>query len=74
MEREWTPPQLRSHLLPKKYLIKTFQDNAAHSFLNDHRLVVNIKNVAKTSKNGQLVDAVMSCCQQRSTQINAKER
>ncbi|XP_077472252.1 peptidyl-prolyl cis-trans isomerase FKBP3-like [Stigmatopora argus] len=59
--RQWTAEQLRSDDLPKKNLIKVLRDNAAHSFLNDHRLLGNIKNVAKTAKKEQLVDAIMSC-------------
>ncbi|KAK7907254.1 hypothetical protein WMY93_015866 [Mugilogobius chulae] len=32
-------------------------DNAAQSFLNEHKLLGNIKNVAKTAKKEQLIDA-----------------
>ncbi|XP_077477458.1 peptidyl-prolyl cis-trans isomerase FKBP3-like [Stigmatopora argus] len=59
--RSWTAEQLRSDDLPKKDLINFLQDNAAHSFLNEHRLLENIKNVAKTSKKKQLVDTITSC-------------
>ncbi|XP_077469239.1 peptidyl-prolyl cis-trans isomerase FKBP3-like isoform X2 [Stigmatopora argus] len=48
--RQWAPQQLRSDDLPKKDLIKFLQHNAAHSFLNEHRLLGNIKNVAETAK------------------------
>ncbi|XP_077457839.1 peptidyl-prolyl cis-trans isomerase FKBP3-like [Stigmatopora argus] len=34
------------------------QDDAAHSSLNEHRLLGNIKNVAKTTRKGHLVDAI----------------
>ncbi|XP_077463935.1 peptidyl-prolyl cis-trans isomerase FKBP3-like isoform X2 [Stigmatopora argus] len=37
------------------------QDNAAHSFLNEHRPLGNIDNVAKTAKKEQFVDAIASC-------------
>ncbi|XP_077573463.1 peptidyl-prolyl cis-trans isomerase FKBP3-like [Stigmatopora nigra] len=47
--RQWTA-QLRSDNLPKKYLIKFLHNNAAHSFLNEHRLLGSILNVAKTTK------------------------
>ncbi|XP_061610615.1 peptidyl-prolyl cis-trans isomerase FKBP3 [Phyllopteryx taeniolatus] len=55
--REWSNEQLKSDDLPKKDLIKFIQDNAAHSFLNEHKLLGNIKNVAKTAKKEQLVVA-----------------
>ncbi|XP_077463211.1 peptidyl-prolyl cis-trans isomerase FKBP3-like [Stigmatopora argus] len=53
--------EARSDDLPKKYLIKLSQDNAAHSFLNEHRPLGNINNVAKTAKKEQFVDAIASC-------------
>ncbi|XP_077584371.1 peptidyl-prolyl cis-trans isomerase FKBP3-like [Stigmatopora nigra] len=31
------------------------------NFLNEHRMLGNIKNVAKTTKKEQLVGAIMSC-------------
>ncbi|XP_077366560.1 peptidyl-prolyl cis-trans isomerase FKBP3 [Festucalex cinctus] len=55
--REWSEEQLKSDDLPKKDLIKFLQDNAAHSFLNEHKLLGNIKNVAKTAKKDQLIAA-----------------
>ncbi|XP_061900995.1 peptidyl-prolyl cis-trans isomerase FKBP3 [Entelurus aequoreus] len=55
--REWSDDQLKSDDLPKKDIIKFIQDNAAHSFLNEHKLLGNIKNVAKTAKKEQLVVA-----------------
>jgi len=55
--REWSEEQLKSDDLPKKDLIKFIQDNAAHSFLNEHKLLGNIKNVAKTAKKEQLIIA-----------------
>ncbi|XP_077454764.1 peptidyl-prolyl cis-trans isomerase FKBP3-like [Stigmatopora argus] len=53
--------QLRSDDLPKKDLINFLQDNAAHLLLNEHRLLGNIKNVSKTAKKEQLVDAITNC-------------
>ncbi|XP_039546086.1 peptidyl-prolyl cis-trans isomerase FKBP3-like [Pimephales promelas] len=43
--------------VPKKELIKFIQDNGAHSFLAEHKLLGNIKNVAKTAKKEQLIEA-----------------
>ncbi|XP_062857459.1 peptidyl-prolyl cis-trans isomerase FKBP3 isoform X2 [Trichomycterus rosablanca] len=55
--REWSDEQLNSDDLPKKDLIKFLQDNASHSFLAEHKLLGNIKNVAKTAKKEQLIVA-----------------
>ncbi|KAG5277320.1 hypothetical protein AALO_G00116170 [Alosa alosa] len=55
--REWSDEQLKSDDLPKKDIIKFIQDNAAHSFLSEHKLLGNIKNVAKTAKKEQLIIA-----------------
>uniref|UniRef100_A0A3Q2PTE1 peptidylprolyl isomerase n=1 Tax=Fundulus heteroclitus TaxID=8078 RepID=A0A3Q2PTE1_FUNHE len=55
--RGWSDEQLKSDDLPKKDIIKFLQDNAAHSFLNEHKLLGNIKNVSKTAKKEQLADA-----------------
>ncbi|XP_077461537.1 peptidyl-prolyl cis-trans isomerase FKBP3-like isoform X1 [Stigmatopora argus] len=57
---EWTAEQVRSGDLPKIDLIKFSHDNAGRSFLNERRVLGNIKNVAKTAKKEQLVDAIMS--------------
>ncbi|XP_077453302.1 peptidyl-prolyl cis-trans isomerase FKBP3-like [Stigmatopora argus] len=59
--RVWIGEQLRSDNLPKKDLIKLLQDNAVPSLLNEHRLLGNIKNVVKTAKKEQRVDAKTSC-------------
>ncbi|XP_043075025.1 peptidyl-prolyl cis-trans isomerase FKBP3 [Puntigrus tetrazona] len=56
-EREWSDEQLKSEEVPKKHVIKFIQDNAAHSFLVEHKLLGSIKNVAKTVKKEQLVEA-----------------
>ncbi|XP_018601812.1 peptidyl-prolyl cis-trans isomerase FKBP3 [Scleropages formosus] len=53
--REWSEEQLRSDDLPKKDIIRFLQDNATQSFLAEHKLMGNIKNVAKTAKKEGLV-------------------
>ncbi|XP_077584138.1 peptidyl-prolyl cis-trans isomerase FKBP3-like [Stigmatopora nigra] len=58
--RQCTAELLKSDDLPKKDPIKFFQNNAAHSFLNEHRLLENIENVAVTTKKEQLVGAITS--------------
>ncbi|KAF3849680.1 peptidyl-prolyl cis-trans isomerase FKBP3 [Gymnodraco acuticeps] len=55
--REWSDEQLKSDDLPKKDVITFIQDNAAHSFLNEHKLLGNLKSVAKTAKKEQLIIA-----------------
>ncbi|KAB5539889.1 hypothetical protein PHYPO_G00094370 [Pangasianodon hypophthalmus] len=55
--REWSNEKLNSEEIPKKDLIKFLQDNASHSFLVEHKLMGNIKNVAKTAKKEQLIVA-----------------
>ncbi|KAL6095610.1 peptidyl-prolyl cis-trans isomerase FKBP3 [Pungitius pungitius] len=55
--REWSEQQLKSDDFPKKDIIKFIQDNAAHSFLNEQKLLGNIKNVAKTAKKEHLIVA-----------------
>ncbi|KAG1941787.1 peptidyl-prolyl cis-trans isomerase FKBP3-like [Pimephales promelas] len=55
--RAWTDEQLKTEEVPKKELIKFIQDNGAHSFLAEHKLLGNIKNVAKTAKKEQLIEA-----------------
>uniref|UniRef100_A0A3B3DE31 peptidylprolyl isomerase n=1 Tax=Oryzias melastigma TaxID=30732 RepID=A0A3B3DE31_ORYME len=55
--REWSDEQLKSDSVAKKDLIKFLQDHAAHSFLSEHKLLGNIKNVTKTANKEQLVVA-----------------
>ncbi|KAJ8409094.1 hypothetical protein AAFF_G00241150 [Aldrovandia affinis] len=55
--REWSDEHLKSDDLPKKNIITFLQDNAANSFLSEHKLMGNIKNVAKTAKKEQLITA-----------------
>ncbi|XP_072307214.1 peptidyl-prolyl cis-trans isomerase FKBP3 [Eucyclogobius newberryi] len=55
--REWSEEQLKSDDLAKKDIIKFLQDNGAQSFLNEHKMLGNIKNVAKTAKKEQLIEA-----------------
>ncbi|XP_034017500.1 peptidyl-prolyl cis-trans isomerase FKBP3 [Thalassophryne amazonica] len=56
-KREWSDEQLKSDDFPKKDIIKFLQDNAAHSFLAEHKLLGSLKNVAKTAKKEQLIVA-----------------
>ncbi|KAB0352894.1 hypothetical protein FD754_017751 [Muntiacus muntjak] len=53
----WTEEQLRSEQLPKKDIIKFLQDHGSDSFLAEHKLLGNIKNVAKTANKDHLVTA-----------------
>ncbi|KAL7888283.1 hypothetical protein AOLI_G00032570 [Acnodon oligacanthus] len=55
--REWSDEKLKSDDVPKKDVIKFIQDNASHSFLAEHKLLGNIRNVAKTAKKEQLIVA-----------------
>ncbi|XP_059515310.1 peptidyl-prolyl cis-trans isomerase FKBP3 isoform X4 [Myotis daubentonii] len=56
-QRAWTVEQLRSEQLPKKDIIKFLQDHGSDSFLAEHKLLGNIKNVAKTANKDHLVTA-----------------
>nr|XP_005303475.1 peptidyl-prolyl cis-trans isomerase FKBP3 [Chrysemys picta bellii] len=55
--RQWSAEELRSEALPKKDLIKFLQEHAAQAFLAEHKLLGQIKNVAKTATKDQLVTA-----------------
>ncbi|XP_072284157.1 peptidyl-prolyl cis-trans isomerase FKBP3 [Pyxicephalus adspersus] len=55
--REWSDEQLRSEDLPKKDVIAFLQQHASESFLAEHKLLGNIKNVAKTAKKDNLIAA-----------------
>ncbi|XP_068110257.1 peptidyl-prolyl cis-trans isomerase FKBP3 [Hyperolius riggenbachi] len=55
--REWSNEQLQSEELPKKDVIAFLQEHASQSFLAEHKLLGNIKNVAKTAKKDQLIVA-----------------
>nr|2KFV_A Chain A, FK506-binding protein 3 [Homo sapiens] len=56
-QRAWTVEQLRSEQLPKKDIIKFLQEHGSDSFLAEHKLLGNIKNVAKTANKDHLVTA-----------------
>lgn len=56
-QQAWTVEQLRSEQLPKKDIIKFLQDHGSDSFLAEHKLLGNIKNVAKTANKDHLVTA-----------------
>ncbi|KAM9148414.1 peptidyl-prolyl cis-trans isomerase FKBP3 [Pangshura tecta] len=55
--RQWSAEELRSEALAKKDLIKFLQEHAAQAFLAEHKLLGQIKNVAKTATKDQLVTA-----------------
>ncbi|XP_028677548.1 peptidyl-prolyl cis-trans isomerase FKBP3 [Erpetoichthys calabaricus] len=55
--QEWSEEQLKSDSLQKKDIIRFLQENAADSFLSEHKLMGSIKNVAKTAKKEHLITA-----------------
>ncbi|XP_058844065.1 peptidyl-prolyl cis-trans isomerase FKBP3-like [Acipenser ruthenus] len=57
LTRGWSDEQLKSDDLAKKDIIKFLQDHGADSFLAEHKLMGNIKNVSKTAKKEQLIAA-----------------
>ena len=56
-QRAWTVEQLLSEQLPKKDIVNFLQDHGSDSFLAEHKLLGNIKNVAKTANKNHLVTA-----------------
>ncbi|XP_026526666.1 peptidyl-prolyl cis-trans isomerase FKBP3 isoform X1 [Notechis scutatus] len=55
--RPWSLEELRSEELPKREIVHFLQDQAAHRFLAEHKLLGQIKNVAKTATKDQLITA-----------------
>ncbi|XP_053553652.1 peptidyl-prolyl cis-trans isomerase FKBP3 [Bombina bombina] len=55
--KEWTNEQLHSEDLPKKDIITFLQEHGSESFLSEHKLLGNIKNVAKSANKDQLIVA-----------------
>ena len=53
----WTVEQLLSEQLPRKGIVNFLQDHGSDSFLVEHKLLGNIKNVAKTANKNHLVTA-----------------
>ncbi|XP_033013388.1 peptidyl-prolyl cis-trans isomerase FKBP3 [Lacerta agilis] len=53
----WSPEELRGDALPKKEIVRFLQEQAAHKFLSEHKLLGQIKNVAKTASKEQLITA-----------------
>ncbi|NXE70563.1 FKBP3 isomerase, partial [Calcarius ornatus] len=53
----WSAEELRSEALAKKEIIKFLQENAAQAFLAEHKLLGQVKNVAKTANKEQLIAA-----------------
>ncbi|KAM9293957.1 peptidyl-prolyl cis-trans isomerase FKBP3 [Gastrophryne carolinensis] len=56
-DRQWSNEQLHSEELAKKDVIAFLQEHASDSFLAEHKLLGNVKNVAKTAKKDQLASA-----------------
>ncbi|CAD7691230.1 unnamed protein product [Nyctereutes procyonoides] len=56
-QRAWTVEQLRSEQLPKKDIIEFLEDHGSDSFLAEHKLLGNIKNVDKTANKDHLATA-----------------
>ncbi|XP_061468635.1 peptidyl-prolyl cis-trans isomerase FKBP3 isoform X1 [Rhineura floridana] len=55
--RPWSLEELRSDALPKREIVRFLQEQAAHRFLAEHKLLGQIKNVAKTASKDQLITA-----------------
>ncbi|CAD7687157.1 unnamed protein product [Nyctereutes procyonoides] len=55
-QQAWTVEQLHSEQLPKEDIIKFLQDHGSDSFLAEHKLLGNIKNVAR-----QLTKTICKC-------------
>ncbi|NXC90884.1 FKBP3 isomerase, partial [Cercotrichas coryphoeus] len=53
----WSAEELRSEALAKKEIIKFLQEHAAQAFLAEHKLLGQVKNVAKTANKEQLIAA-----------------
>ncbi|KAJ7345349.1 hypothetical protein JRQ81_001299 [Phrynocephalus forsythii] len=57
----WTPEELLlaggGEAVPKREIARFLQENAAHRFLAEHKLLGQLKNVAKTASKEQLVAA-----------------
>ncbi|XP_070604847.1 peptidyl-prolyl cis-trans isomerase FKBP3 [Erythrolamprus reginae] len=55
--RPWSLEELRSEELPKREIVLFLQEQAAHRFLAEHKLLGQVKNVAKTASKDQLITA-----------------
>ncbi|KAL7992825.1 hypothetical protein Chor_017081 [Crotalus horridus] len=55
--RPWSLEELRNEALPKREIVHFLQEQAAHRFLAEHKLLGQIKNVAKTASKDQLITA-----------------
>ncbi|XP_042194288.1 peptidyl-prolyl cis-trans isomerase FKBP3 [Callorhinchus milii] len=55
--RAWSEEQLKGDDVSKKEMIQFLQERASEPFLSEHKLMGNIKNVAKTAKKEQLIIA-----------------
>ncbi|XP_077319682.1 peptidyl-prolyl cis-trans isomerase FKBP3 [Lithobates pipiens] len=55
--REWSEEQLHNDDLSKKDVIVFLQQHSSESFLAEHKLLGNVKNVAKTANKDHLITA-----------------
>ncbi|KAJ6654021.1 hypothetical protein lerEdw1_007530 [Lerista edwardsae] len=55
--RPWSLEELRGDALPKREIVRFLQEAAAHRFLAEHKLLGQVKNVAKTASKDQLITA-----------------
>lgn len=55
IERNWTPEQLQSDSVSKKEVAAFLQQHANKSFLKEHKLQGQLKNVTKTAKKENLI-------------------
>ncbi|XP_072843057.2 peptidyl-prolyl cis-trans isomerase FKBP3 isoform X2 [Pogona vitticeps] len=55
--RPWTAEELRGEGLCKREIVRFLQEQAAHRFLAEHKLLGQVKNVAKTASKEQLIAA-----------------
>ncbi|NXT13004.1 FKBP3 isomerase, partial [Prunella fulvescens] len=67
----WSAEELRSEALAKKEIIKFLQEHAAQAFLAEHKLLGQVKNVAKTANKEQLIAAYTQLFH---TQVRARGR
>ncbi|CAK7293146.1 Peptidyl-prolyl cis-trans isomerase FKBP3 [Vulpes lagopus] len=57
LQQACTMEQVLSEQLPKNHVIKFLQDHGSNLFLAEHKLLGNIKNVAKTANKDHLATA-----------------
>ncbi|PIO15055.1 hypothetical protein AB205_0207800 [Aquarana catesbeiana] len=74
LSRQWSDEQLYSDDLPKKDVISFLQQHASESFLAEHKLLENIKNVAKTAKKDHLITAYNNYLKQNISREQTKRK